>query len=88
MVTWLNASFEMRFRFVGGLTVRFAASDDHSDQALLLSPWPERLLAFAPVWWRLAKRAHLGAAAPHPGRTPVRVRIRAHQRRREGNDVL
>jgi len=61
VVTWLNASFEMRFRLIGGLTVRFAASEDHSDQALLLSPWPESLLAFEPVWWQLAKRAHLVA---------------------------
>ena len=61
MVTWLNASFEMRFRLIGGLTVRFAASEDHSDQALLLSPWPESLLAFEPVWWELAKRAYLVA---------------------------
>ena len=61
MVTWLNTSFEMRFRLIGGLTVRFAASEDHSDQALLLSPWPESLLAFEPVWWQLAKRAHLVA---------------------------
>ena len=62
MVTWLNASFEMRFRFIGGLTVRFAVSEDRDDDALLLSPWPESLLAFEPVWWRLAKRAHLVAA--------------------------
>jgi len=61
VVMWLNASFEMRFRFIGGLTVRFAASEDHSDHALLLSPWPESLLAFEPVWWRLAKRTHLVA---------------------------
>ena len=61
MVTWLNASFEMRFRLIGGLTVRFAASEDHSDHALLLSPWPESLLAFEPVWWCLAKRTHLVA---------------------------
>jgi len=61
VVTWLNASFEMRFRLVGGLTVRFAASEDHSEQALLLSPWPESLLAFEPVWWQLAKGAHLVA---------------------------
>jgi pimeloyl-ACP methyl ester carboxylesterase len=61
VVTWLNASFEMRFRLIGGLTVRFAASEDHSDHALLLSPWPESLLAFEPVWWRLAKRTHLVA---------------------------
>ncbi len=61
MVTWLNASFEMRFRLIGGLTVRFAASEDRRDHALLLSPWPESLLAFEPVWWSLAKRARLVA---------------------------
>jgi pimeloyl-ACP methyl ester carboxylesterase len=51
----------MRFRLIRGLTVRFATSEDHSDHALLLSPWPESLLAFEPVWWRLAKRTHLVA---------------------------
>jgi pimeloyl-ACP methyl ester carboxylesterase len=61
VVTWLNASFEMRFRFISGLTIRFATSGDHSDHALLLSPWPESLLAFEPVWSRLATRAHLVA---------------------------
>lgn len=61
MVTWLNASFEMRFRLIDGLTVRFAASEEHGDQALLLSPWPESLLAFERVWWRLAERTHLVA---------------------------
>jgi pimeloyl-ACP methyl ester carboxylesterase len=61
VVTWLNPSFEMRFRIIGGLTVRFAVSEEHSDHALLLSPWPESLLAFEPVWWRLAKRTHLVA---------------------------
>ena len=66
MTTWLNASFEMRFRLIGGLTVRFAASEAHSDHALLLSPWPESLLAFEPVWWRLAQRTHLVAVDP-PG---------------------
>jgi pimeloyl-ACP methyl ester carboxylesterase len=58
---WLNASFEMRFRLIGGLTVRFAASQDHADQALLLSPWPESLLAFEPMWCRLAEHTHLVA---------------------------
>jgi pimeloyl-ACP methyl ester carboxylesterase len=61
VVTWLNASFEMHFRLIGGLTVRFAVSEDHGDHALLFSPWPESLLAFEPVWWRLAKRTHLVA---------------------------
>jgi hypothetical protein len=40
VTTWLNASFVMRFRFIGGLTVRFAVSEDHSDHAFPLSPWP------------------------------------------------
>ena len=31
MTTWLNAPFEMRFRLIGGLTVRFAAGEDHGD---------------------------------------------------------
>jgi pimeloyl-ACP methyl ester carboxylesterase len=66
VVTWLNPSFEMRFRFIGGLTVRFAASADHDDHALLLSPWPESLLAFEPVWGRLARDTHLVAVDP-PG---------------------
>ena len=62
MVAWLNASFEMQFRLIGGLAVGFAASEDHRDHALLLSPWPESLLAFEPVWWRLAEqRTHLVA---------------------------
>ncbi len=69
MTTWLNAPFEMRFRFIGGLTVRYAAGQDHGDhgdQALLLSPWPESLLAFEPAWWQLARRARLVAVDP-PG---------------------
>jgi pimeloyl-ACP methyl ester carboxylesterase len=61
VTTWLNASFEMQFRLIGGLTIRFAASEGHSDHALLLSPWPESLLAFEPIWWQLAQRTHLVA---------------------------
>jgi pimeloyl-ACP methyl ester carboxylesterase len=61
VTTWLNASFEMRFRLIGGLTVRFAASEDDKDPALLLSPWPESLLAFEPLWSRLAEQARLVA---------------------------
>ena len=50
MTTWLNTSFEMRFRVIDGLTVRYAQSEDYCDHALLLSPWPESLLAFMPMW--------------------------------------
>jgi pimeloyl-ACP methyl ester carboxylesterase len=51
----------MRYRIVDGLSIRFAESegDQESSDALLLSPWPESLLAFEPTWARLAEHAHL-----------------------------
>jgi pimeloyl-ACP methyl ester carboxylesterase len=59
VTTWLNTPIEMQFRVIDGLTVRFAESEDRGDDALLLSPWPESLLAFEPVWARLAEHTHL-----------------------------
>ncbi|MGH3154734.1 MAG: alpha/beta fold hydrolase [Streptosporangiaceae bacterium] len=61
MTVWMNASFEMRYRVIDGLTVRFARSEPRSQHALLLSPWPESLLAFVPVWSWLAEHTHLVA---------------------------
>jgi len=58
---WLNTPIEMQFRVIDGLTVRFAQSEDRDDHALLLSPWPESLLAFEPAWTRLAEHTHLVA---------------------------
>jgi pimeloyl-ACP methyl ester carboxylesterase len=49
------------------LSVRFAQTQtqtqtqEKGDHALLLSPWPESLLAFAPTWAQLAEHAHLVA---------------------------
>lgn len=61
MTTWLNTPIETRFRTIDGLSIRFAESEDRDDHALLLSPWPESLLAFEPMWVRLAEHAHLVA---------------------------
>jgi pimeloyl-ACP methyl ester carboxylesterase len=61
VTTWLDTSFDMQFRVIDGLTIRFARSADRSDHALLLSPWPERLLAFEQMWDRLAEHAQLVA---------------------------
>ena len=61
VTTWLNTSFQIRFRVIDGLTVRFALGEDRREQALLLSPWPESLFAFEPVWSWLAEHAHLVA---------------------------
>ena len=61
MTTWLNTPIQMQFRVIDGLSVRFAESEDRDDHALLLSPWPESLLAFVPTWARLAEHTHLVA---------------------------
>ena len=61
MNTWMNMPFEMRFRTIDGLSIRFAESEERDEHALLLSPWPESLLAFEPTWARLAADTHLVA---------------------------
>ena len=61
LTAWLNTPIRMRFRLIDGLTIRFAESEDRADHVLLLGPWPESLLAFEPIWARLAERAHLVA---------------------------
>ena len=61
MTTWLNTPIQMQFRVIDGLSVRFAESEKRDDHALLLSPWPESLLAFVPIWERLAEHTHLVA---------------------------
>ena len=63
MTTWLSTPIELQFRVIDGLSVRFAqsADADRGAQALLLNPWPESLLAFEPVWARLAEHACLVA---------------------------
>ena len=61
MTTWLSTPIQMQFQVIDGLSVRFAQSEDRHDHALLLSPWPESLLAFEPMWARLAEHAHLVA---------------------------
>ncbi len=61
MTTWLDTPIQMQFRVIDGLSVRFAQSEDRGDHALLLSPWPESLLAFEPMWSRLAEHTHLVA---------------------------
>ena len=62
MSIWLNTPIQTQFRTIEGLSIRYAESQDqHSEHALLLSPWPESLLAFEPTWTRLAEHTHLVA---------------------------
>lgn len=47
-------------RTVGGLTIRYASSEGcGGTPLLLLSPWPESLFAFAPIWDTLRSRSDL-----------------------------
>lgn len=52
MSIWFNG-IQPQFRIIDGLTIRFAASDEKEDDALLLSPWLESVFAFEPMWARL-----------------------------------
>ena len=65
MTVTMNETIQAQFRTIDGLSIRFAESEDRGDDdALLLSPWPESLFAFEPMWARLAEHAHLVAVRP------------------------
>ena len=58
-----------QFRIIDGLSIRFTEGEGRNDDALLLSPWPERLFALEPIWAPLAGHAHL-VAIDLPGFRP------------------
>ncbi|WP_121120203.1 alpha/beta fold hydrolase [Croceibacterium ferulae] len=50
---------ELQMTTIDGLSVRYAhthALRDEAETLLLLSPWPESLMAFLPIWDRLTER--------------------------------
>ena len=49
------------FRIIDGVSIRFAENDPRDSEALLLSPWPESILAYEPTWSRLAETTRLVA---------------------------
>ena len=49
------------FLTIDGLSIRFVESEPRGVDALLLNPWPESVLAYEPIWSRLATHAHLVA---------------------------
>jgi pimeloyl-ACP methyl ester carboxylesterase len=42
--------FEVAWRIIEGLKVRYAMNGRGSEKLVLFSPWPESIFAFAPVW--------------------------------------
>jgi pimeloyl-ACP methyl ester carboxylesterase len=49
------------FRAIDGVSIRFVESEPRNTDALLLSPWPESVFAYEPIWSRLAEHTHLVA---------------------------
>jgi pimeloyl-ACP methyl ester carboxylesterase len=52
---------ELTYRSIEGVSIRFVESDPRPSAALLLSPWPESVLAYEPTWSRLSETTHLVA---------------------------
>jgi pimeloyl-ACP methyl ester carboxylesterase len=48
--------FDVAWRTIDGLKVRYAAGGSGGERVILLSPWPESIFAFAPVWEGLTKQ--------------------------------
>jgi pimeloyl-ACP methyl ester carboxylesterase len=64
------------FRLIDGLSIRYVESEERSADALLLSPWPESVLAYEPIWSRLTEKAHLVAIdLPGFGRSEGRADV-------------
>lgn len=53
--------FDVAWRTVGGLKIRYAVHERTAEKLVLFSPWPESIFAFAPIWSGLSKRFHLTA---------------------------
>jgi len=48
--------FDVAWRTVDGLRIRFATDGSGDERLVLFSPWPESIFAFAPVWGGLTKQ--------------------------------
>lgn len=70
---WINPEFAT----VDGLSMRYARNGTSAAETLLLlSPWPESIYAFAPIWPRLADRFSLLAVdLPGFGRSDGRAEL-------------
>ena len=70
-----NASkpFEVAWRTIDGLNVRYASGGKSGEKVLLFSPWPESIFAFTPVWDGLTRKFEvLAIDLPGFGRSEAR----------------
>src|SRR6476619_7633462 len=72
--------FDVAWRTVDGLRIRFATDGKGDEKVVLFSPWPESIFAFAPVWSGLTKQFEVFALdLPGFGRSEARDDILAPQ---------
>ena len=65
--------FDVAWRTIDGLKVRYAKGGKGGEKIVLFSPWPESIFAFAPVWDGLTKQFEvLAIELPGFGRSEAR----------------
>ncbi len=65
--------FEVAWRTIDGLNVRYASGGKSGEKVLLFSPWPESIFAFTPVWDGLTRKFEvLAIDLPGFGRSEAR----------------
>ena len=73
--------FDVAFRTIDGLRIRYAANGRGGEKVVLFSPWPESIFAFAPVWGGLTTRFDvLAIDLPGFGRSEARDDLFAPQK--------
>jgi pimeloyl-ACP methyl ester carboxylesterase len=76
-----SAPFAVAFQKIDGVNVRYARGGAKGETLLLLSPWPESIFAFAPVWAGLTSRFRVVALdLPGFGQSEARSDLFAPQK--------
>src|ERR1700731_3832378 len=73
--------FDVAWRKIDGLNLRYATGGKGGEKIVLFSPWPESIFAFAPVWDGLTKQFEvLAIDLPGFGRSEARDDLFAPQK--------
>src|SRR5712664_3222799 len=72
--------FDVAWRTIDGLKIRYATNGSGGEKIVLFSPWPESIFAFAPVWDGLTRQFEvLAIDLPGFGRSEARDDLFAPQ---------
>ena len=73
--------FDVAWKTIDGLKIRYATNGRGVEKVVLFSPWPESIFAFAPVWAGLTKQFEvLAFDLPGFGRSDAREDLFAPQK--------